>query len=45
VMASGIPIFDGQLGVSDGNYAIKLDKWLGMKQSNRLQELLNEPQE
>lgn len=41
VMASGIPIFNGRLGVSDGNYAIKLEKWLGIKKSNRLQELMN----
>lgn len=41
VLASGIPIFNGRVGVSDGNYAIKLEKWLGMKQSNRLMELLN----
>lgn len=45
VLASGIPIFRGKLGVSDGNYAIQLEKWLGIKQSNRLQELLSQPAE
>ncbi|MCP4283735.1 MAG: flagellar motor switch protein FliM, partial [Gammaproteobacteria bacterium] len=45
MMASGIPIFKGQLGVSNGKYALKLDKWLGMKQSNRLNELLDQSQE
>jgi flagellar motor switch protein FliM len=42
VKISGIPVFNGYLGTSDGNYAIKLEKWLGKHQASRLQELLGD---
>ncbi|MCB1760517.1 MAG: flagellar motor switch protein FliM [Gammaproteobacteria bacterium] len=42
VKAAGIPVFNGHLGTSDGNYAIKLEKWLGKPQASRLQELLGD---
>ena len=45
VLASDIPVFRGKLGVFDGNYAIKHQKWLGQKQVDRLQELLKHSQE
>ena len=45
VLSSDIPIFRGKLGVFDGNYAIKHQKWLGQKQVDRLQELLKHSQE
>jgi len=44
VLASDIPIFRGKLGVFDGNYAIKHQKWLGQKQVDGLQELLKHSQ-
>ncbi len=42
VYAATIPIFRGQLGVSDGNYAVKVQEWLGQKQIGGLEELLAE---
>ena len=45
VLASDIPIFQGRLGVFDGSYAIKLQRWLGEKQVDGLQELLRHSQE
>jgi flagellar motor switch protein FliM len=42
VFAATIPIFRGQLGVSDGNYAVKVQEWLGQKQIGGLEELLAE---
>jgi flagellar motor switch protein FliM len=43
--ASEVPIFCGRLGVSDGNYAIKVQEWIGHRQPTGLQDLLNEPEE
>jgi flagellar motor switch protein FliM len=40
-----VPIFCGRLGVSDGNYAIKVQEWIGHRQPTGLQDLLNEPEE
>jgi len=45
VFATGIPIFRGRLGVFDGNYAVKHQKWLGKKQVDGLQELLKNSEE
>ncbi|MCB1857267.1 MAG: flagellar motor switch protein FliM [Gammaproteobacteria bacterium] len=45
VQAAGIPVFQGQLGVADGNYAIKLQRWLGKKSHSPLQELMQLPRQ
>jgi len=40
VLAAEVPIFHGRLGVSDGNYAIKVQQWVNRKKVGGLQELL-----
>ncbi|MCB1763245.1 MAG: flagellar motor switch protein FliM [Gammaproteobacteria bacterium] len=40
VMAEGIPVFKGQLGAFDGNYAIKLERWLGVKQPKKNKDVI-----
>ncbi len=39
VLAADVPLFRGRLGVSDGNYAVKVFEWLDRKQSKDLLEL------
>ena len=45
VTASGIPIFRGQLGVAEGNYAIKILEWVERTHHGDLHEILNQSQE
>lgn len=40
VLAANIPIFEGTLGVSEGNYAIKLGKWAHRRHLTGLQDIL-----
>ena len=40
VLAAEVPIFRGRLGVSDGNYAVKVQEWVSRKKVGGLQELL-----
>ncbi|AKH20195.1 flagellar motor switch protein FliM [Sedimenticola thiotaurini] len=42
VMAADVPIFSGRVGVSDGHYAIKIEKWIDPPKHIGLQDLLNE---
>ncbi len=42
VAAADVPIFSGRVGVSDGNYAIKVEKWIDPPKHIGLQDLLNE---
>ena len=44
VFASEVPIFKGMLGVSEGNYAIKVRDWTTVRHRDGLQELLNASQ-
>ncbi len=41
VSAADVPIFSGRVGVSDGNYAIKIEKWMDPPKHIGLQDLLN----
>jgi flagellar motor switch protein FliM len=41
VYASEVPVFRGRLGVAEGNYAIKIQEWLGKRKGQNLQQLLN----
>jgi flagellar motor switch protein FliM len=43
--ASEVPVCRGRLGVSNGNYAIKIQEWIGHRQPTGLQDLLDEPGE
>ncbi|MES9898410.1 MAG: flagellar motor switch protein FliM [Sedimenticola sp.] len=45
VQASEVPVFRGQLGVSDGKYAVKVEQWIGQSQETGLQVILNQSQE
>lgn len=45
VTASDIPIFRGQLGVAEGNYAIKILEWVERTHHGDLQEILSLSQE
>lgn len=42
VFASEVPVFRGRLGVAEGNYAIKIQEWLGKRKGGDLQQLLND---
>lgn len=42
VSAADVPIFSGRVGVSDGHYAIKIEKWIDPPKHIGLQDLLNE---
>jgi flagellar motor switch protein FliM len=39
VFAADIPVFHGRLGVSDGNYAVKISKWVDNRPRKDLLEL------
>ena len=41
VFASEVPVFRGRLGVAEGNYAIKIQEWLGKRKGRDLQQLIN----
>ena len=41
VSAADVPVFSGRIGVSDGNYAIKIDKWIEPPKHIGLQDLLD----
>ena len=41
VCAADFPVFSGRVGVSDGNYAIKIEKWVDSPKHIGLQDLLN----
>ncbi|MCW8891163.1 MAG: flagellar motor switch protein FliM [Sedimenticola sp.] len=41
VSAADVPVFSGRIGVSDGNYAIKIEKWIEPPKHIGLQDLLN----
>ncbi|MEJ1297568.1 MAG: flagellar motor switch protein FliM [Candidatus Sedimenticola sp. (ex Thyasira tokunagai)] len=45
VQASEVPVFRGQLGVSDGKYAVKVEQWIGQSRETGLQVILNQSQE
>ncbi len=45
VQTSDVPIFRGQLGVSDGKYAVKVEEWVGLSQETGLQVVPNQSQE
>jgi flagellar motor switch protein FliM len=45
VFAADVPVFKGMLGVSEGNYAIKVRDWITGKHRDGLQELLNATRE
>ncbi|MES9966040.1 MAG: FliM/FliN family flagellar motor switch protein, partial [Sedimenticola sp.] len=40
VFAADVPIFNGQLGVSEGNYAVKVQEWSRKPKRTGLHELL-----
>jgi flagellar motor switch protein FliM len=40
VFASEVPVFRGRLGVAEGNYAIKIQEWLGKRKGRDLQQLI-----
>ncbi|WP_275096503.1 flagellar motor switch protein FliM [Sedimenticola hydrogenitrophicus] len=42
VAAADVPIFSGRVGVSDGYYGIKIEKWIDPPKHIGLQDLLNE---
>ncbi|OQX43254.1 MAG: flagellar motor switch protein FliM, partial [Candidatus Sedimenticola endophacoides] len=44
VFASGVPVFKGELGVSDGNYAVKVQEWRRGSKRPSLHDLLTQPQ-
>ncbi|MCW8943959.1 MAG: flagellar motor switch protein FliM [Sedimenticola sp.] len=41
VSAADVPVFSGRIGVSDGSYAIKIEKWIEPPKHIGLQDLLN----
>ena len=45
VTAADIPIFKGQIGVAEGNYAIKILEWVEPAHHGDLQEILSQSQE
>ncbi len=45
VTAADIPIFKGQIGVAEGNYAIKILEWIEHVQHGDLQEILSQSQQ
>jgi len=44
VFAAEMPVFKGQLGVSDGHYAVKVQEWRRASKRPSLHELLTPPQ-
>ena len=45
VQASGVSVFRGQLGVSDGYYAVKVEEWVEQSRKTGLQVISNPPQD
>jgi hypothetical protein len=44
VLAEQMPVFHGRLGVSDGNYAVKVTDWIQHRKRKPLQDFVREAQ-
>jgi flagellar motor switch protein FliM len=42
VLAEELPVFRGRLGMSDGNYAIKVEEWIQQRKRKPLHEFIEE---